>query len=124
MATGIPDGARRLIAREIDSVEKLEVLLFLRSGAARAWTPDEVSASLRSDPTSVLRRLEALAEGGLAQVGEDGFRYAAAGDDARDVADLAECYAKRRHSVISLIFGGPDEGIRSFSDAFRLRRDE
>ena len=41
----------------------------------------------------------------------------------RAVAGLAREYAARRVTVIGLIFSKPVDKIRSFADAFRLRRD-
>jgi hypothetical protein len=38
------------------------------------------------------------------------------------VDGLAESYAKYRVAVIALIFSKPSERVRTFSEAFRLRR--
>jgi len=123
VADGIPDTIERLIAEHIHSVEQLEVLLLLRR-SARAWTAEEVAAELLTHRDSVAERLEDLTGRGFAS--RDGERYAyAAGDAARDraVDELAGYYARRRVTVIGLIFSKPSDTIRTFSDAFRLRGD-
>jgi hypothetical protein len=116
---------RALIARDINSVEQLETLLMLRAEPTRAWTPEEVSAELRTQPHSVALRLDDLVRSRLVEEAEPGrFRYAPPKPEvARDVDGLADAYAKRRVSVISAIFSKPSEAVRSFSDAFRLRDD-
>jgi hypothetical protein len=40
------------------------------------------------------------------------------------VAQLAKDYAERRVSVITLIFSKPVDKLRTFADAFRLRKDK
>jgi hypothetical protein len=123
MAGGIPDDVAALIASHIESVEQLEVLLFLRR-AGEPVTVDETMAAVRTHPRSIAARLDDLVRRGL--VVADGDRYGyAAGERARDAAvdGLADCYARRRTSVIAAIFGDPDESLRAFADSFRLRRD-
>jgi predicted ArsR family transcriptional regulator len=126
VAGGIPDEVRRLIAEHIYSVEQLEVLLLLHR-ERREWTADEVSAELVTQRDSVSDRLDDLARRGFLAASAESpphYRYEP-GDRAREraVAGLADAYARRRVSVIALIFSKPSETIRSFSDAFRLRGD-
>lgn len=122
--SGIPAAARKLIQSCIDSVETLEVLLHLRAfGDAR--TPERVAAELRVDPTSARRRVTGLVQAGLLAADGGGFRYAPR-DRALDlqVGELASAYATHRVSVITEIYRRPSDAIRSFADAFRLRKDE
>jgi DNA-binding transcriptional ArsR family regulator len=118
---------RDFIARFIDSVELLEVLLLLRAAPDKVWTPEEVARALTSTPDSVTLRLDELERRNLVradQAGEKSFRYSPANDETnRRVDEVAEAYARRRTTVIGLIFSGPSEGVRGFSDAFRLRED-
>lgn len=118
---------RRLIADSIDSVEQLEILLLLLQHPARTWTAEEVARELRISPLSAGDRLEDLAHDALlARVkGEEEYRYApgsAALDEA--VRGLATAYTERRVTVINLIFSKPVDKIRTFADAFRLRKKE
>jgi hypothetical protein len=36
---------------------------------------------------------------------------------------LADCYRERRTAVITAIFSGPRDAVRSFAEAFRLKKD-
>lgn len=118
------DGLRTFVNKYITSVEQIEVLLLLLANPQRVWSIDEISAILRSSPSSIQTRLAALAKARLA-VGtpEVGYRYAATGRLHALVEELSDEYGARRFSVIELIFSKPD-AARSFADAFRLREDE
>ncbi len=128
-AAGIPEATRRFIAAHISSVEQLEVLLLLRCDADRWWPPEEVAGELSTPPDSVAHRLRDLRGHGLVaeeRSGRDGtsrFRYQPATPELEGaVSTLAQVYARRRSSVISVIFADPDRSIRTFADAFRLSR--
>lgn len=125
--SAIPKHVERFIAEFIDSVEQLEVLLLLQRTAPTEWNADAIARELRIAPESAGARLQVLRVLGLLDAsGGDppSFRYAPAnGELDRCVRGLAEAYATRRVSVITLIFSKPDDAIRSFADAFRLRKD-
>jgi hypothetical protein len=122
MAPGITDEVRSFIMRHIQSVEQLEVLLLLRAAPDKEWTPDDVARALVSQRESAERwLLDLTGRGLLTHTG--GFRFAPGATDARVVDGLAEAYAKRRVTVVGLIFSKPSEAVQSFADAFRLRRD-
>lgn len=115
---------RTFINKNINSVEQIEVLLILLANPERVWTVDEISAIMRSSANSIRARLESLAARRLsALVPQQGYRYAASGRLHNMVEVLAEEYARRRFSVIELVFSRPD-AARVFADAFRLREDD
>lgn len=122
MSAGITDGARRLIAEHIHSVEQLEVLLLLRATPEKAWSAAEVARALVSQADTAETRLIDLEQRGLISRGEDGWRYDP-GRREREVTQLAEAYGTRRVAVVGLIFSKPSDSVTSFSDAFRLRKD-
>jgi hypothetical protein len=123
-AGDLPEGVRRLIADSIDSVEQLEILLLLQQHPERTWTAESVARELRVSPLSAGDRLEDLTHDALvARVQGEEYRYApetAALDEA--VKGLATAYTERRVTVINLIFSKPVDKIRTFADAFRLRK--
>jgi hypothetical protein len=128
VSAGLPEAVCRLIAEHIDSVEQLEVLLLLWRHASRGWAPEAVARELRIEPASADKRLEDLERGGFLQCRDRACReywYAPAPSE-RDalVRGLAEGYAERRVTVINLIFSKPVDRIRTFADAFLLRKDE
>jgi hypothetical protein len=124
---GISQDVRTLIVERIDSVVQLEVLLLLHSTPGRAWSSAEVAQQLRIDPSWATGQLgELAARALLAAVPEagDSFRYAPASPQLDGtVAQLAKDYAERRVTVITLIFSKPVDKLRTFADAFRLRKD-
>lgn len=125
-SSGIPPEVLDLIALHIDSVEQLEVLLLLHGTRDRSWTPAAASEELRTNESSTRERLADLAHHGLVALDRppDQYRYLPrTPEQARAVAGLAEAYATRRVSVITHIFAKPLDKIRSFADAFRLRRE-
>lgn len=127
--SGLPEAVRRFIADHIDSVEQLEILLLLHHHhQGRTWTAEAVARELRIASVSAGERLEDLVQDSLlTRVGGDPMEYRYAPGSAmldEAVKGLATAYAERRVTVINLIFSKPVDRIRTFADAFRLRRDD
>jgi DNA-binding transcriptional ArsR family regulator len=121
----LPEDVERFIAEHIDSLERLEILLLLRSRRSRELTPAEVTAELRLGPSSAPAQLEALRDRGFVERGGEppSFRYAPdAPEKERLTSELARCYLDRRVTVIKQIFSPRSDPVRSFADAFDLRR--
>jgi DNA-binding HxlR family transcriptional regulator len=126
-STIIPPPVRQFIADHIDSVMQLEVLLLLAAERQRAWTANDLAELLRIDPTWVDAQLRAMAAAGLVaqQADPAAFRFDPRTPElAQAVDELAKTYADRRVTVIGLIFAKPMDKIRSFADAFRIRKDK
>jgi hypothetical protein len=127
-AGDLPEAVRRLIADHIDSVEQLEILLLLHQHPERSWTAESVARELRVSPLSAGDRLKDMARAAiLSKVkGSEGeYRYAPESPQMGEaVSGLATAYAERRVTVINLIFSKPVDKIRTFADAFRLRRGD
>ncbi|HEV3050905.1 MAG TPA: hypothetical protein VGX50_11370 [Longimicrobium sp.] len=123
----IPDIVRRFIAQHIDSAELLETLLLVHSAPGREWSPDEVARSIYTVPAGATRRLEQLVSMGLASstgTGNPAYRYAPSSASLAEQVDaLAAAYRAQRVAVINLIFNKPPDPLRSFADAFKLRKD-
>ncbi|HWI36341.1 MAG TPA: hypothetical protein VNU64_07800 [Burkholderiales bacterium] len=98
----------------VPAVEAAEFLLQVRGDTARAWTPPEAAA----------RYVSGLQAGGLVEVdNEQRVRYKPASDTlAAHVATLEKLWRERPVTLIRVIYGLRDSKIRSFADAFRLRR--
>jgi predicted ArsR family transcriptional regulator len=115
---------KRLVRDCIDSVEQLEMLLFLRAEAEKDWTADELAGSLYIQAASARNRLESLRDEGLVAASPDKpprYRYAPKAPGLSSAVDaLADAYKVRRVGVINLILEKPMDHIRSFSDAFRF----
>ena len=126
-STSIPPRVRQFIIDHIDSVMQLEVLLLIASEPGRAWTVKDLAELLRIDPTWVDSQLRAMAARGLVAQQPDSaaFRFEPRSAELSQALDeLAKTYADRRVTVIGLIFAKPIDKIRSFADAFRIRKDK
>lgn len=114
---------RRFVRKCIDSVRTVEVLLLLLGGPERDWTPEEVSAQLRSSPTDTTQQLEKLARRGLLRSGTIGqYGYQPRTQELADCAnELADAYAHRRQRLIAFIYGEAD-AADVISKGFTFRR--
>lgn len=123
----IPEGVRAFVTQNIDSAELLETLLLVHSGPARDWSPEEVARSIYTVAAAATRRLEQLVAMGLARsngAADPAYRYAPSSPAlAGEVDALAQAYRANRVAVINLIYSRPPDPLRSFADAFKLRKD-
>jgi hypothetical protein len=122
----IPEAAQRLIARHIQSVEQLEILLLLRKTPDKASSVQDVFRVIQSSLASVAASLAYFANAGfLVQEPEGRFRFAPS-DPELDQAStaLAEAYHERRVAVIEAIYSRPSDPVRNFADAFKLRKEK
>jgi hypothetical protein len=125
---GLPDIVREFIIEHIDSVEQVEILLLLLQKTGRTWTAESMAKELRIAVSSAATRLADLKKLGLVAPVEGApseYRYAPrtpALDET--VRGLSDAYSERRVTVINLIFSKPIDKIRTFADAFRLRRED
>ena len=123
----IPETVRGFVAQHIDSAELLETLLLVHSGPERQWTPEEVARSIYTVPAGATRRLEQLVQMGLVSSNgapDPAYRYAPTRPAlAAQVDALAAAYRVQRVAVINLIYNAPPDPLRSFADAFKLRKD-
>jgi hypothetical protein len=119
----IPEAVRRFLVEHIDSVSLLDALLLIRATPEKRWTPAELGRALVTGERLAATQLRTLRDHRLVRDEDGAFRYAPAASEGGTIDALAECYARRRHTVIGLIYGSPTRGATSLADAFRLRRD-
>ena len=129
METALSSQVRTLIIDRISSVVQLEVLLLLHGQSMRPWTAAEVAADLRIDPNWAEAQLAELTAHGLAASSNGGpvaaYQYHPATDElGRTVDELSRAYTDMRVSVISLIYSKPADTLKTFADAFRIRKEK
>jgi DNA-binding transcriptional regulator PaaX len=119
-----PDIAAFLRAH-FKSVWALELLLFLKADARRAWTGEQLVEALRTSETIVTTSLASLVAGGLIVDEPEGrVRYAPASDDLSRLVDVTQAlYAKKPDAVRRVIVSGAATGLSAFANSFRLRND-
>jgi hypothetical protein len=112
----------------VPAVETAELLLVLRRESERAWSVPEAVAALGAGvslPEELAGRyLDELQARGLVTI-DPGKRvqYRPASEHlAAHVSTLEKVYRERPVTLIRVIYGLRDSKIRSFADAFRLKR--
>ena len=122
----IPPNVRTFINDHIESVVQVEVLLLLHARPGRDFAAADVAAELRIEPAGAEAQLASLGGRGiLAQTAPASYRWAPASAALESaVAGLAQAYADRRVTVIGMIYAKPSDQLRSFADAFRIRKDK
>jgi hypothetical protein len=127
MNEDFPADIKGFIADNIDTVAQLELLLLLRSESGKMWTAEDAGKALYSsaDVTALqmadLQQKRLLAPG----AGPNTFIYRPEPVEvARLVDRLADLYRERRVAVITAVYTKPIDKIKSFADAFRLRKDK
>ena len=108
MANGdLPQPARSFIARHVDSVLDLDILLAVRAAdGPRAGA--ELARDLRLNEAASAAALEKFAAAGLVERSESGYAYRPGSPAVAAAVDaLADAYARRRVSVIRFIHRRP-----------------
>lgn len=117
----------RFLQTTVPSVDAAELLLLLARDPARWWSAAEIVAALKPAPLTeadVARTVEGYVARGLVAQGADRrVQYHPGNDElAGYVATLAQAYSERPVTLIRVIYALRDGKIRSFADAFKLRR--
>ena len=122
-----PEDLRSFIQEYISSVDAAELLMLLARDPARKFSLRELIDALRPTVLS-----EAAARRHLAHFGAQGFVVSEAADvfqynaatPALDeaVRALTKVYNERPVTLVRMIYAPKDEKIRSFADAFRIKK--
>jgi hypothetical protein len=123
----IPFHVRQFLEERIHSVAQLELLLLLKKDAGRSWTAQQTSQTLAVPVEMTAAQLAELHIAGLLAVTaplDPQFSYLPKSQELDElVGSLQKVYEERRVSVITLIYSKPVDKVRTFADAFRLRKD-
>jgi len=127
MTDEIPADVSQFITDHLNSVAELEVLLLVRSDPGRCWSAADISKVLCTPVEMVTEQMVGLQTRGLILAiagSEPQYQYQPRTPELDQVvASLSEIYKARRVTVITLIYSKPVERVRTFADAFRLRKD-
>jgi hypothetical protein len=123
--SNISEPLAAFLQQRLPSIEQVEIVLLLRSDRTRAWSAAEVAQALEMPPESAAMRLFLLASAGLIlfeAAGMPKYRYAGSDEATEALLDeLSDQYQKDRAAVASAV-GAPPDPIRSFADAFKLKK--
>lgn len=110
----------RFVQTQLPSVDAAELLLALYRSPDASWQ-EVLTAVPGMDEPVAARQLEAFRGAGLL---DPELRYRPASAElARHVATLAQAYERRPVTLVRLVYALRDRKIRSFADAFKLRKD-
>jgi hypothetical protein len=117
------DELLEFIRNSIKSVWALEMLLLFRRERQRAWDASQLLKELRSSDSVVAEALVCLCSAGFVAATPDGpYRYEAASSELDDIAaQIERLYSERPLAMAKAIMSAPNEKLRIFSDAFRLK---
>lgn len=129
MTEAVPHEVSDLLARQLPTMEHVEVLLSLASDETRAWSVGEVAARVHAPSASVADRLTELVAAGLASAAPSAtaaaYQYAPQTPTLRRAVELLEeMYRTKPVTLIKAIYERPAPAVQSFADAFRLRKAE
>lgn len=121
----LPQDVRDLIASSIPSVWTLEALLLMRRATEREWSEPELIRELRGSALVVSNALRSLTAAGLVlEVSPGAYVYRPARAELGATVDqLAAAYLERKYAVTQAILAAPNNQIRTFADAFRIKKD-
>lgn len=120
----LPESVVAFLDAEIFSIPQLEILLLVQAADGAAMSVDRLAQDFYLPASAFEPWLHALAGRGLLRHDADGYRALPPTDPrAQAVADVADCYARRRISVTRQVYAAKDDPARRFADAFRLRKD-
>lgn len=113
------------IANNFRSAWSLELLLMIRQKPQQAWRMDDLVRELRAGRSAVTEGLAELRRiGVVASDSQGAYRFAANSTAAEQLAaELAELYSRKPRAIMQAILSAPNARIRTFANAFRLRKD-
>lgn len=123
--SGVSEQLKRFLEQRLSSLDQIEVVMLLRADPARSWTAPEVASALGTAPESAAMRLFLLASGGLIAFEPSAFpryRFSSVDEELNAMLqELSEVLAKQRDDLLAVL-QAPRDPIRSFSDAFKLKK--
>jgi hypothetical protein len=121
-----PETLRAFIREHIPDVDAAELLIKLAREPARQYAVpslvDELQPTAISE-VSARRHLSSFEERGLVESAGELFRYSPASPEVDScVQALMRVYNARPVTMVRVIYALRDEKIRSFADAFRIKK--
>lgn len=123
-ASSLPLDVKNFLNDVIESVTHLEVLLILYLNPDKQFTADSISKELRTNIRSAEVQLQHLSDKGLLQKADKHYTYKPLTEELnQNVKHTYEVYKEKPVAVIAGIFEKPQDKLKNFSDAFKLKKD-
>ena len=124
----LPATVIRFIEAHVPSLAHLELLLLLMQAPGRWWDAPAVAAELGIGTDAARRALDHLASSNLLAIrvtADVRYQYQPGRADLAEAAAIvADTYRQQRLAVLEVVARPDKRGLRSFADAFRIRRDD
>lgn len=123
----ISEEVKKFIHKYIDSLAKLEVLLLLHNNPSDLFSAQMIAQEMRTNHDAVLATLKELQADNfitLENPENQFYQYNRGNKDDMWIRQVDSAYTNYRHSIITIIFSKPSDSIRSFADAFKLKKDD
>ncbi len=122
----LSDAVKRFLTDDVGSVERLNLLLFLRRHATRWWAAHTLAAELEMPAGTVQSHLEHLSARNLLDVRITEsviYCYKPGREDLSQlVEELAQAHYRHRDAVVAVLAHRLTDNGRLFADAFQLRK--
>ncbi|HEX7155148.1 MAG TPA: hypothetical protein VF618_27005 [Thermoanaerobaculia bacterium] len=116
----------QFVRDRLASIDQIEIVMLLASDPSRAWTAPQIAQQLGTAPEPAAMRLFLLASNGLLALDPTGVpKYRFQPMDAATgalVTQLTALYPDRKDAVADIISGSSRDPVRSFADAFKLKK--
>lgn len=119
----LPPEVLRLLDTFVPSMDHVELLLKLHESAGAPMTVDELVARGHIDRAAVLRILRDFEAARVVHETDGAYRYTPSPKDQEAVRSLMDMYNSRPVTLVRAIYARPTP-VKSFADAFRIRRSE
>jgi hypothetical protein len=124
----LPEEVKRFLEANIDSVDQLEILRVLGEDPQKEWHAPALAREVQSAPQSIDWHLAALNARGLLVLQKRGSelfcRYGPNNPElAERTAQLLQVYRERPVTMIKLVYATARDPLKTFADAFRLKKE-
>lgn len=116
---------RELIDHHLGTIDEIEVLLWLFARQGEHHSVSAVAAGLRKPENAIRQHLPRLASNGFLarHASEDRYSYSVSSEGSNAaIEELARLYEERPVTLINALYERPSTSVRSFADAFRIRK--
>ncbi|MBA2404960.1 MAG: hypothetical protein H0V66_09335 [Bdellovibrionales bacterium] len=124
MDSRIPEDLKIFIVECIETVSQLELLFVIFQNKPKLWTSESISKELRTHPAMAGKQMEILVQKGI--LGHQDEQYFYSPQDKiidQKVEKLFQLYLEKPVAVVTYIFTKPEERLKGFADAFKIKKD-
>jgi DNA-binding MarR family transcriptional regulator len=120
---------KRFLEANIESVDQLEILRLLGEDPHKEWQAEELAREAQTTPAAIAMHLAALHTRGLLGTRTQEIhlfcRYGPATPElAEKVERLLQVYRERPVTMIKLVYARSKDMLKTFAEAFRLKRED